>query len=58
LFIIPHDAGPGRLLAEAGAAGPDHGRALAGLTLILAGLLLGLAGLVLERRRVTAGAAR
>jgi APA family basic amino acid/polyamine antiporter len=58
LFTIPHDAGPARLVAEASAAGPDHIRALIGLTLIVVGLILGLVGLTLERQRVTGGVAR
>jgi APA family basic amino acid/polyamine antiporter len=50
LFTIPHNAGLGRLLSEAAdAAAADHGRALAGLTLIGVGLILGIAGLALER---------
>jgi APA family basic amino acid/polyamine antiporter len=45
LFIIPHDAGPRRLLAAAASAtAADHGRALAGLALIAVGLVLGSAG--------------
>ena len=45
LFIIPHDAGPARLIASAAsAAAPDHGRSLAGLALIAIGLVFGVAG--------------
>ena len=52
LFVIPHDAGLGRLLAEAGnAADPDHGRALWGLGLIVTGLVLVAAGMVGGGRR-------
>ena len=55
LFTIPHDAGLGTLLAQAGnAAEADHGRALLGLALIVVGLVLGTAGLLIEtgdRRR-------
>lgn len=40
LFTIPHDAGVGQLLREAGdAAGEHHGRALVGLILIGVGLI-------------------
>jgi APA family basic amino acid/polyamine antiporter len=49
LFAIPHSAGLGTLLAQAGdAAGVDHGRSLFGLSLIGVGLVLGIAGLLLE----------
>jgi APA family basic amino acid/polyamine antiporter len=52
LFTIPHDAGLGRLLTEAGAAAdPDHGRALLGLSLIAVGLALGIGGMIGEARR-------
>jgi APA family basic amino acid/polyamine antiporter len=52
LFIIPHDAGPGRLVtAAASAAAADHGRSLAGLLLIAAGIVLGLSGWALTARR-------
>jgi APA family basic amino acid/polyamine antiporter len=52
LFIIPHNAGPGLLLAEASnAASPDHARALYGLLLILAGIVAGVAGLMVGGRR-------
>jgi APA family basic amino acid/polyamine antiporter len=52
MFTIPHDAGLGRLLAEAGnAADPDHGRALAGLVMMVAGLVMGLGGAYAESRR-------
>ena len=55
LFTIPHDAGLGTLIAQAGnAAGADHGRSLLGLSLIVLGLVLGTAGLLIEtgdRRR-------
>ena len=40
LFVIPHDAGLGQLVAEArDAANVDHTRALLGLTLIVVGVL-------------------
>jgi APA family basic amino acid/polyamine antiporter len=46
LFVIPHDAGPARLLAEAArSAEPGHLRSLVGLCLIGAGMLAALAGL-------------
>ncbi len=52
LFIIPHDAGPGRLAAAAAsAAAADHGRSLAGLLLIAAGIVLGLSGWALTARQ-------
>jgi len=45
LFLIPHDAGPARLVAAAAsAAAPDHGRSLVGLSLIAIGLVFGVAG--------------
>jgi APA family basic amino acid/polyamine antiporter len=51
LFVIPHHAGLGELVAEAaGAASPDHGRALAGLLLIVAGIVVGVAGILMGRR--------
>ena len=51
MFIIPHDAGPGRLLEEASnAASADHGRALLGLGLIVAGILAGVMGLMMKGR--------
>ena len=51
LFLIPHNAGLGQLLTEAGnAADPDHGRALFGLLLIAGGLVAGVAGLLVGRR--------
>ena len=51
MFIIPHNAGPGRLLEEASnAASPDHGRALWGLGLIVAGVLAGVLGLMMKGR--------
>jgi APA family basic amino acid/polyamine antiporter len=54
LFVIPHDAGLGQLLAEARDAGAqDHGRALAGLALILVGLAAAGVG-ALKGRRQTA----
>ncbi|MBZ0090583.1 MAG: amino acid permease, partial [Thermoanaerobaculia bacterium] len=40
LFVIPHDAGLGRLIEEVrDGAAADHGRALVGMTLIVAGVL-------------------
>jgi basic amino acid/polyamine antiporter, APA family len=52
LFVIPHDAGPARLLREVMAAGEaDHARALWGLSLIAIGLIVGAAGLMAERSR-------
>ncbi len=51
LFVIPHNAGPVRLLAEAAdAANGDHGRALYGLILIGAGLVAGVVGILMERQ--------
>ena len=45
LFVIPHDAGPTRLVREAlDAAQGGHVRSMIGLSLIVAGLLAGLAG--------------
>jgi len=45
LFVIPHDAGPARLLGAAlDAAAADHGRSLAGLVLIAVGVVFGIAG--------------
>jgi len=50
LFTIPHHAGLGELLSEAGnAASADHTRALIGLSLIAVGLVLGMVGVALER---------
>jgi APA family basic amino acid/polyamine antiporter len=47
LFTIPHDAGLGQLLAEAGNSGaPDHMRALIGLILIAAGVIMAVAGML------------
>jgi basic amino acid/polyamine antiporter, APA family len=52
MFTIPHDAGLGRLLVEAGnAADPEHGRALWGLVMMGIGLALGLGGVLAESRR-------
>jgi APA family basic amino acid/polyamine antiporter len=46
LFVIPHDAGPMTLIAEAtNAASPDHRHALIGLVLAIGGLLLGIIGI-------------
>ena len=46
LFVIPHDAGPGQLVAAAAdAAQADHLRSLVGLSLIACGIVLGVAGL-------------
>jgi APA family basic amino acid/polyamine antiporter len=46
LFIIPHDAGLGRLVSEAtNTSADDHTRALSGLLLIVLGLLAGIIGL-------------
>ena len=51
LFLIPHDAGLGQLIAEAGnAAHPDHGRALLGLFLIVGGIVAGVAGMLVGQR--------
>jgi APA family basic amino acid/polyamine antiporter len=45
LFVIPHDAGPARLVREAlDAAQGGHVRSMIGLSLIVAGLLAGLTG--------------
>jgi APA family basic amino acid/polyamine antiporter len=45
LFVIPHDAGPTRLVREAlDAAQGGHVRSMIGLALIVAGLLAGLTG--------------
>jgi basic amino acid/polyamine antiporter, APA family len=55
LFLIPHNAGLGQLIAEAGnAADPDHGRALYGLLLIVGGIAAGVAGIVMGRRETAA----
>ena len=52
LFVIPHDAGLGQLLREASTAGvPDHGRALAGLLLIVGGLIAGVVGMMAGGKR-------
>ncbi|HEY8020749.1 MAG TPA: amino acid permease, partial [Thermoanaerobaculia bacterium] len=52
LFIIPHDAGPSRLLAAAASsAAADHGRSLVGLLLIGVGIALGVAGWASSGRR-------
>jgi len=57
LFVIPHDAGLGRLIQEASAAGdPDHVRALAGLILIVAGGLLAAFGTFGGGRQAGSGA--
>ncbi len=49
LFTIPHSAGLGTLLSQAGnALAADHTRSLVGLLLIVVGLVLGTTGLVLE----------
>jgi APA family basic amino acid/polyamine antiporter len=54
LFVIPHDAGLGALIREAGNAGhEDHLRALAGLSLIGSGLLLGIVGAIAGQRRTS-----
>jgi uncharacterized protein YjeT (DUF2065 family) len=51
LFVIPHDAGLGQLVAEASdPAHPDHARALVGLVLIVAGIVAGVAGTLMGRR--------
>jgi hypothetical protein len=56
LFVIPHDAGPVTLLKQAaGAAVPEHSRALFGLTLIGIGLIFGIAGSVVGAKRSPAG---
>jgi APA family basic amino acid/polyamine antiporter len=55
LFLIPHNAGLGQLLAEAAnAADPDHGRALFGLLLIVGGIAAGVAGILMGRRETAA----
>ena len=55
LFAIPHDAGPGRLLAIArDAAAEGHERALWGLAAIAVGVLVTLASLASVRERRTA----
>jgi APA family basic amino acid/polyamine antiporter len=59
LFTIPHHAGLGELLAQAGnAAAEDHNRALVGLTLIGVGLILGIVGLMMETGNRRDGAVR
>jgi APA family basic amino acid/polyamine antiporter len=51
LFTIPHSAGLGTLISQAGdALAADHSRSLAGLSLIVVGLVLGAAGLLIETR--------
>jgi APA family basic amino acid/polyamine antiporter len=51
LFTIPHDAGLGTLMSQAGdAVAADHSRSLVGLSLIVVGLVLGAAGLLIETR--------
>jgi len=53
LFVIPHDAGLGQLLAEARDAGnADHTRALLGLALIVVGVLAVVVGAVQGRKRL------
>ena len=53
LFVIPHNAGLGRLIAEArDAASGDHTRALVGLGLIVAGFAAVAVGAVTGRRRL------
>ncbi|HVG09026.1 MAG TPA: amino acid permease [Thermoanaerobaculia bacterium] len=55
LFVIPHNAGLGRLIAEATTAGAeDHGRAMLGLGLVVAGLLAVLVGSLMGRRETAA----
>ena len=57
LFIIPHDLGPGAIIAAATDAAADrHDRAVYGLLLILAGLVVGIAGTVLGSKRGEAAA--
>jgi APA family basic amino acid/polyamine antiporter len=52
MFIIPHDAGLGRLIQEASTAtDPDHGRALWGLVLMVVGLLAAIVGMFSMRGR-------
>ena len=53
LFVIPHDAGLGQLIAEARDAGNlDHTRALIGLVLILVGVAAVTVGAVQGRKRL------
>jgi ABC-type nitrate/sulfonate/bicarbonate transport system permease component len=53
LFIIPHDAGLGQLLAEArDAANLDHVRALIGLILIVVGVAAVVVGAAQGRKRL------
>jgi APA family basic amino acid/polyamine antiporter len=53
LFVIPHDAGLGRLIAEAlDSADADHTRSLFGLGLIVVGLMSAVIGAVNGRRRL------
>jgi APA family basic amino acid/polyamine antiporter len=59
LFTIPHHAGLGELLAQAGnAAAEDHNRALVGLALIGIGLILGIVGMMMETGNRRDGAVR
>jgi APA family basic amino acid/polyamine antiporter len=52
LFVIPHDAGPVRLLSEAFGNGEiDHTRSLVGLSMIGLGLAMGLGGLAAHRQK-------
>ena len=52
LFVIPHDAGVGKLVAEAtSGAAADHARALTGLALIGVGVLLVAAGAAMSPKR-------
>ncbi|MGE0641684.1 MAG: amino acid permease [Thermoanaerobaculia bacterium] len=52
LFLIPHDAGIGRLIREASTSGAeDHFRALLGLVLIVGGLAAVAVGALTGRRR-------
>jgi APA family basic amino acid/polyamine antiporter len=54
LFLIPHDAGVGKLVEEAMTSGADdHWRALAGSTLIVAGTFAVLVGAWMGRRRAS-----